>query len=118
MRTTFCDLLGIDLPIAQAPIGGAAVPALALWAGQGVGLLTKSSQLPKLCTKLLAMLEISFKNWQPHFLTNHFFNARKSHMDIKDSYWELTKFQITIACSRPRQSRVADSGVSVKDNKQ
>ena len=29
MRTTFCDLLGIDLPIAQAPIGGAAVPALA-----------------------------------------------------------------------------------------
>ncbi len=29
MRTTFCDLLGIDLPIAQAAIGGAAVPALA-----------------------------------------------------------------------------------------
>lgn len=28
MRTAFCDLLGIDLPIAQAPIGGAAVPAL------------------------------------------------------------------------------------------
>jgi NAD(P)H-dependent flavin oxidoreductase YrpB (nitropropane dioxygenase family) len=28
MRTAFCDLLGIDLPIAQAAIGGAAVPAL------------------------------------------------------------------------------------------
>jgi NAD(P)H-dependent flavin oxidoreductase YrpB (nitropropane dioxygenase family) len=29
METTFCDLFGIDLPIAQAAIGGAAVPALA-----------------------------------------------------------------------------------------
>lgn len=29
MKTAFCDLLGIDLPIAQAAIGGAAVPALA-----------------------------------------------------------------------------------------
>jgi NAD(P)H-dependent flavin oxidoreductase YrpB (nitropropane dioxygenase family) len=29
MRTAFCDLLGIDLPIAQAAIGGSAVPALA-----------------------------------------------------------------------------------------
>lgn len=28
MRTAFCDLLGIDFPIAQAPIGGAAVPEL------------------------------------------------------------------------------------------
>jgi NAD(P)H-dependent flavin oxidoreductase YrpB (nitropropane dioxygenase family) len=29
MKTAFCDLLGIDLPIAQAAIGGAAVPSLA-----------------------------------------------------------------------------------------
>lgn len=29
MKTAFCDLLGIDLPIAQAAIGGAAVPPLA-----------------------------------------------------------------------------------------
>jgi NAD(P)H-dependent flavin oxidoreductase YrpB (nitropropane dioxygenase family) len=29
MKTTFCDLMGIDLPIVQAAIGGAAVPALA-----------------------------------------------------------------------------------------
>jgi nitronate monooxygenase len=29
MRTAFCDVLGIDLPIAQAAIGGAAVPTLA-----------------------------------------------------------------------------------------
>lgn len=29
MKTSFCDLLGIDFPIAQAAIGGAAVPALA-----------------------------------------------------------------------------------------
>lgn len=29
MRTALCDLLGIDLPIVQAPIGGAAVPELA-----------------------------------------------------------------------------------------
>lgn len=29
MKTSFCDLLGIDLPIAQAAIGGAAVPTLA-----------------------------------------------------------------------------------------
>lgn len=29
MRTEFCDLLGIDVPLVQAPIGGAAVPELA-----------------------------------------------------------------------------------------
>jgi nitronate monooxygenase len=29
MRTPLCDLLGIDVPIVQAPIGGASVPALA-----------------------------------------------------------------------------------------
>jgi nitronate monooxygenase len=29
MRTALCDLLGIDVPIVQAPIGGAAVPELA-----------------------------------------------------------------------------------------
>ena len=29
MRTPLCDLLGIDIPIVQAPIGGASVPALA-----------------------------------------------------------------------------------------
>jgi NAD(P)H-dependent flavin oxidoreductase YrpB (nitropropane dioxygenase family) len=29
MKTAFCDLLGIDLPIVQSAIGGAAVPALA-----------------------------------------------------------------------------------------
>jgi nitronate monooxygenase len=38
MRTTFCDLLGIDLPIAQAPIGGAAVPALAAAVSNAGGL--------------------------------------------------------------------------------
>ena len=29
MRTPLCDLFGIDVPIVQAPIGGASVPALA-----------------------------------------------------------------------------------------
>ncbi len=29
MRTVICDLLGIDVPIVQAPMGGAATPRLA-----------------------------------------------------------------------------------------
>lgn len=40
MKTTFCDLLGIDLPIAQAAIGGAAVPALAAAVSNAGGLGT------------------------------------------------------------------------------
>jgi NAD(P)H-dependent flavin oxidoreductase YrpB (nitropropane dioxygenase family) len=40
MRTTFCNLLGIELPIAQAAIGGAAVPALAAAVSNAGGLGT------------------------------------------------------------------------------
>ena len=40
MRTVFCDLLEIDLPIAQAAIGGAAVPALAAAVSNSGGLGT------------------------------------------------------------------------------
>lgn len=40
MKTTFCDLLGIDLPIAQAAIGGAAVPTLAAAVSNSGGLGT------------------------------------------------------------------------------
>lgn len=40
MKTSFCDLLGIDLPIAQAAIGGAAVPALAAAVSNAGGLGT------------------------------------------------------------------------------
>ena len=38
MRTAFCDLLGIDLPIAQAAIGGAAVPELGAAVSNAAGL--------------------------------------------------------------------------------
>ena len=40
--TPFCRLLGIDLPIAQAPIGGASTPALAAAVGNAGGLGTLS----------------------------------------------------------------------------
>jgi len=40
MKTSFCDLLGINLPIAQAAIGGAAVPALAAAVSNAGGLGT------------------------------------------------------------------------------
>ena len=40
MRTAFCDLLGIELPISQAAIGGAAVPALAAAVSNAGGLGT------------------------------------------------------------------------------
>lgn len=40
MRTAFCDLLGIEVPIAQAAIGGAAVPALAAAVSNAGGLGT------------------------------------------------------------------------------
>ena len=40
MRTAFCNLLGIELPIAQAAIGGAAVPALAAAVSNAGGLGT------------------------------------------------------------------------------
>ena len=70
MKTTLCDKLGIEIPIIQAPMGGTGegdivagskslgdvvryrpvmatpevegdIDALSLWAGQGVGLVTK-----------------------------------------------------------------------------
>lgn len=40
MKTSFCELLGIDLPIAQAAIGGAAVPELAAAVANAGGLGT------------------------------------------------------------------------------
>jgi nitronate monooxygenase len=38
LRTSLCDLLGIDVPIIQAPIGGASVPALAAAVSNAGGL--------------------------------------------------------------------------------
>ncbi len=49
MRTTLCDLLGIEVPIVQAPMGGAGCPALAAAVSQagGLGMLALSWHPPK-----------------------------------------------------------------------
>jgi nitronate monooxygenase len=49
VRTPVCDLLGIDVPIVQAPIGGASVPALAAAVSEagGLGTITLSWTKPE-----------------------------------------------------------------------
>jgi len=48
LRTSLCDLLGIDVPIIQAPIGGASVPALAAAVSNagGLGMLSVTWREP------------------------------------------------------------------------
>ncbi len=56
MRTALCDLLGIDVPIVQAPIGSASVPALAAAVANagGLGMLALTWTPPERIGEILA----------------------------------------------------------------
>ncbi len=60
LRTPLCDLLGVEHPLIQAPIGGAAVPALAAAVSEAgaLGMLTMSNAQPsEIRERMAAMRE-------------------------------------------------------------
>jgi NAD(P)H-dependent flavin oxidoreductase YrpB (nitropropane dioxygenase family) len=73
MHTPVCDLLGIDAPVARAPMGGATVvryasqtpswriesdiEAMSTWAGQGVGLVRRVRPASQIIRELVEEAE-------------------------------------------------------------